>query len=59
MAVHDKVNWSECPLVEVQPEVLSGVPVLDAARMPLDAIIDHFDCGVSVAEITGQSEIAA
>jgi uncharacterized protein (DUF433 family) len=57
MAVHDKVDWSECPLVEVKPGVLNGVPVLRGTRMPVDAIIDNFDYGVSVAEIAEQFEL--
>ena len=51
MATKEKIDWSACPLVEVKPGVQSGDPVLLATRMPVDAIVDNFDYGVSVAEI--------
>jgi uncharacterized protein (DUF433 family) len=44
-------------LVEVNPRVHSGAPVLRGTRMPVDAIIDNFDYGVTVAEISEQFEI--
>jgi uncharacterized protein (DUF433 family) len=57
MAANEKVDWSECPLVEVKPGVQSGAPVLRGTRMPADAIVDNFDYGVSVAEIAEQFEV--
>ena len=59
MATQEKIDWSECPLVEVKPGVQSGAPVLRGTRMPVDAIVDNFDYGVSVAEIAEQFEIPA
>jgi len=53
----DKVDWSGCLLVEVKLGVQSGAPVLRGTRMPVDAIIDNFDYGVSVAEIAEQFEL--
>lgn len=58
MAETHEVNWSECPLVEVKPGVQSGAPVLLGTRMPVNAIIDNYDFGVSVNEIAEQFEIA-
>ncbi len=58
MASKNNVDWSECPLVEVKPEVHSGAPVLSGTRMPVDAIVDNFDYGVSVPEIAEQFELA-
>jgi uncharacterized protein (DUF433 family) len=58
MAGHEKVDWSDCSLVEVKLGVLSGAPVLRGTRMPVDAIVDNFDFGVSVAEIAEQFEIS-
>jgi uncharacterized protein (DUF433 family) len=52
-----KIDWSECPLVEVKPGVQSGGPVLLGTRMPVNAIVDNFDYGVSVAEIVEQFEV--
>lgn len=57
MATKEKIDWSECPLVEVKPGVQSGAPVLLGTRMPVEAIVDNFDYGVSVAEIVEQFEI--
>jgi uncharacterized protein (DUF433 family) len=57
MATTDTVDWSECPLVEVKPDVQSGAPVLRGTRMPVNAIVDNFDYGVSVTEISGQFEL--
>ncbi len=57
MATREKIDWLECPLVEIKPGVQSGAPVLRGTRMPVDAIIDNFDFGVSAAEIAEQFEI--
>jgi uncharacterized protein (DUF433 family) len=54
VAAEEKVDWSQCPLVEVNPRVQSGTPVLRGTRMPVSAIVDNFDSGVSVAEISEQ-----
>ena len=58
MGMKEKVDWTECPLVEVKTGVHSGEPVLLGTRMPVSAIVDNFDYGVSVAEIAEQFEIA-
>lgn len=57
MAAQGKIDWSDCLLVEIKPGVQSGAPVLRGTRMPVDAIVDNFDYGVSVAEIAEQFEI--
>lgn len=57
MTTNEKIDWSECPLVEVKPGVLSGAPVLRGTRMPVNAIVDNFDYGVSAAEISEQFEV--
>jgi uncharacterized protein (DUF433 family) len=59
MPSKEQIDWSECPLVEVKPGVQSGAPVLCGTRMPVNAIVDNFDYGVSVAEIAEQFEIPA
>ena len=56
---HGKIDWSECSLVEVKAGVQSGAPVLRGTRMPVDAIVDNFDYGVSAVEIAEQFEIPA
>ena len=57
MATKEEIDWSECPLVEVKAGVQSGSPVLLGTRMPVDAIVDNFDYGVSVAEIVEQFDV--
>ena len=57
MAAKERIDWSECTLVEVKPRVQSGAPVLRGTRMPVEAIVDNFDYGMSVAEIVEQFEI--
>ena len=57
MASHDNIDWSEYPLVEIKPDVQSSAPVLRGTRMPVSAIVDNFDYGVSIADISGQFEV--
>ena len=53
----EQIDWSDCPLVEVKPGVQGGTPVLRGTRMPVGAIVDNFDHGVSATEIAEQFEI--
>jgi len=53
----EKIDWSDCSLVETRPDVQSGAYVLRGTRMPADAIVDNFDYGVSVTEIADQFEL--
>jgi uncharacterized protein (DUF433 family) len=53
----EKIDWAKCTLVEVKPAVQSGAPVLRGTRMPVGAIVDNFDYGLSVAELAEQFEI--
>jgi uncharacterized protein (DUF433 family) len=57
MPTKEKIDWSECPLVEETPGAQSGAPVLRGTRMPVNAIIDNFDYGLSVAEIAEQFQV--
>jgi uncharacterized protein (DUF433 family) len=57
MSAEEKIDWSQCPLVEVHPRVQSGAPVLRGTRMPVDAIVDNFDYGMSASEISNQFEV--
>jgi uncharacterized protein (DUF433 family) len=59
MTLRESIDWSHCPLVETKPGVQSGAPVLRGTRMPVDAIVDNFDYGVSLAEIAEQFELPA
>jgi uncharacterized protein (DUF433 family) len=57
MPTQEQIDWSQCTLVEVNQNVQSGAPVLRGTRLPVSAIVDNFDYGVSVAEISEQFEI--
>ena len=57
MSLREDFDWSECPLVETKPGVQSGLPVLRGTRLPVAAIVDNFDYGVSAAEISEQFEV--
>ena len=57
MTSNENIDWSECPLVEIKAGVQSGTPVLRGTRLPVNAIVDNFDYGVSVAEISEQFEV--
>lgn len=52
------LDWSQCPLVEINPRVQSGTPVLRGTRMPANAIVDNYDHGLSVAEISEQFDVS-
>lgn len=45
------IDWSECDLVEVDPEKVSGVPILKHTRIQADSIVENFDSGSPVEEI--------
>lgn len=57
MAAVQTIDWSECPQVEVNPNIQSGNPILRGTRMPASAIVDNFDYGLSVAEISEHFEL--
>ena len=57
MATTDAIDWSGRQLVEIDPEIQSGAPVLRGSRMPVSAIVDNFDYGESPAEIAQLFEI--
>ena len=59
MVSAEKIDWSECALVETKADVHSGAPVLRGTRMPVSAILANVDYGVSVTEIAEQFEIPA
>ena len=35
MAAGEGIDWARCPLVEINPRVMSGAPVLRGTRMPV------------------------
>lgn len=57
MAVCEQIDWSQCPLVEVNPRVQSGAPVLRGTRLPVSAIVDNFGHGLSEQDISEQFQV--
>ena len=51
------VDWSKCPLVEIDPSRVGGRPVLKGTRMPVEDIIANYEYGVSIAEISTQFQV--
>lgn len=37
------LDWSDCPLVEIIPGKVSGVPLLKNTRLPVEAITGNYD----------------
>lgn len=58
MTQKEAIDWLECPLVERKPGVQSGAFVLRGTRLPVSAIIDNSDDGLSAAEIAEQFEVS-
>lgn len=57
MSASEQIDWSQCLLVEVNPQVQSGAPVLRGTRMPVDAIVGNFNHGLTEAEISEQFQV--
>ena len=48
------VDWSGCDLVEVIPGKVSGQPLIKNTRLPVQALIENHDDGLTPAEIVEQ-----
>ena len=46
------MDWGDCPLVEVVPGKVSGVPILKGTRVQADSIVENFEDGSPVEEIS-------
>ena len=53
----EQVDWTDCPLVEVVPGKVNGVPILKGTRMPADGIVSNFQTGSPVKEISENFDI--
>jgi uncharacterized protein (DUF433 family) len=45
------IDWSDCPIVERDPEKMGGVPTLRAWRLSADSIVENHYDGISAEEI--------
>jgi uncharacterized protein (DUF433 family) len=52
------VDWSDCTLVERNPLKLSGVPIVVHTRVQADSIVENFESGSPVEEISENFSIA-
>ncbi len=48
----DAVDWTDCPLVEVNPRKVSGAPILKGTRVQADSIVENYEDGSPVEEIS-------
>ena len=53
-----KVNWSGRALVEIDPDIQSGAAVLRGTRVPVSAIVDNAEYGLSTREISEQFAVS-
>ena len=51
------MDWTNCPVVEINPEKLGGTPILQGSRMPADAIVENFRDGLPAEEIAEVFEL--
>jgi uncharacterized protein (DUF433 family) len=46
------VDWSDCPMVETNPRRVSGAPILRGTRVQADSILENYEGGSPVEEIS-------
>ncbi len=46
------IDWTDCPLVEVVLGKVSGVPILKGTRVQADSIVENYEDGSPVEEIS-------
>jgi uncharacterized protein (DUF433 family) len=44
------IDWNSCPAVELDPEIVSGAWVFRGTRVPVVALFDNLENGVTVNE---------
>jgi len=53
------MDWTDCPLIEINPRKVSGAPILKGTRMPADAIVENYADGLTPDEIAEVFELPA
>jgi uncharacterized protein (DUF433 family) len=51
-------DWTDCSLVEVIPNKVSGVPLLKGTRLPADTILENYEGGSPVDEIAENFDVS-
>jgi uncharacterized protein (DUF433 family) len=46
------MDWSGCPIVETNPRKVSGAAILKGTRVQADAIVENYEGGSPVEEIS-------
>jgi len=46
------IDWSDCPIVERDPEKMGGVPTLRAWRLSADSVVENYEDGATPEEIS-------
>ena len=52
------VDWSDCDLVERNPLKLSGFPIVKRTRAQADSIVENYESGSPVDEISDNFRIS-
>ena len=47
----ENLDWSQCPEVDRNPEIMSGAWVLRGTRMPVSGVIENIQAGASVDDV--------
>jgi hypothetical protein len=48
MTTEDKIDWAQCPLIDVNSDVQGAVPVLRGTQVPAKVVVDGFVQGMAV-----------
>ncbi len=51
------LDWSKCPAVESAPGKVSGAWVFRGTRMPVAAVFENLEDGLSIEEIMEQYDV--
>ena len=51
------LDWSQCPAVESIPGKVSGAWVLRGTRMPVAAIFENLEAGMTIPELIEQFDV--
>jgi len=46
------MDWSGCEIVEINPRKVSGAPIVKGTRVQADAIVENYESGSGVEEIS-------
>jgi uncharacterized protein (DUF433 family) len=51
------IDWTDCPIVESVPGKVSGVPILVGTRVQADSILENYEGGSPIEEISDNFDI--